>query len=223
MIRALLLAAGCARRFGGTQKLVAPVPGRASGGDVALVRLATEALLASSIDEVIVVVGRDAHLVRETIQGLPVRVVMNAAYETGLSSSLRTGVEAAMPLEPHVTGLLVALADQPITDPAIVDAVVAAFRKASDGGRANGSIVVPRYAGVRGHPVIFGRGLVGELMAVTGDRGGREVVERDPQRVHYVDFPFEPPLDVDTEQDLAALRGRLARGLRDAGDRVRDA
>jgi molybdenum cofactor cytidylyltransferase len=206
MIRALLLAAGQARRFTGTQKLLATVPGKK--GDLPLVRLAAETIVESRVDEVIVVLGRDAPAVRDALAGLPVRTIVNSAYASGMSASLRAGVATAID-DGRMTGLLVALGDQPILQVGVVDAVVATFWREADNERRDRSIVVPRYSGVRGHPVLFGRAVVPELLALTGDRGARDVVERDPRRVRYVDVMTPAPTDVDTEDDLGALREQL--------------
>jgi molybdenum cofactor cytidylyltransferase len=69
--------------------------------------------------------------------------------------------------------------------------------------------VAPRFRGNAGNPVLFSRALVPELLLVTGDRGARAVVERDPSRVEYVAFDRDAPLDVDTLDDLADLTGNL--------------
>jgi len=210
MIRALLLAAGEARRFSGMQKLLATVPG--PNGDLPLVRLAAETIVDSGVDELIVVLGRDAPAVRDALAGLPLRTIVNPAYASGMSSSLRAGVAAATE-DGQMTGLLVALGDQPIVHAGVVNAVVASFWREADNERRDQSIVVPRYSGVQGHPVVFGRVLVPELLALTGDRGARDVVERDPKRVQYVELITRAPMDVDTEDDLAELREQLvARG-----------
>lgn len=151
-----------------------------------------------------VVVGREAVRVRECLAELGLEFVVNEAYEHGMSTSLRTGVAAALARWPDTAGLLIALGDQPLTDDRILPRLIAAF-VSSTGAR----IVAPKYRGVRGNPVIFSRDVEGELAAITGDRGAREVIERDPARVHHVDFDTAPPVDVDTPGDLE----RLAREL----------
>jgi molybdenum cofactor cytidylyltransferase len=186
VIAGIVLAAGAARRFG-SQKLLAPV------GGVPLVRRTVEGLLEASLDEVIVVVGSDAVAVGEALVGLSVRTVTNAAYATGMSSSLRAGLASLLPA---TDAALVALADQPGVAH-VVNRLVERYHVDRP------AIVAPLYRGAqRGNPVLFDRSLFDELRAVAGDEGGRSVVARDPLRVALVEFAEEMPGDIDTPSDL---------------------
>lgn len=189
MVTALVLAAGASRRFG-SQKLVAPVHG------VPLVRASVERVLAARPGKTVVVVGHDAAAVRAALDGLPVTIVENPEPGAGLSSSLRCGV-AAVPAD--AAGAIVALGDQPIRRDEVIPALVDRF------GYGTAAIVAPRYCGTQGVPVLFARRVFPELERLTGDRGARSVVERDPSRVAYVDFDFPMPHDVDTPADLDIL------------------
>ena len=53
--------------------------------------------------------------------------------------------------------------------------------------------------------MLFDRTLTPELLALTGDRGARGVVEHDPARVSYVDIDRRAPRDVDTAGTSSAL------------------
>lgn len=206
MIAAVLLSAGRAQRFDGPQKLLAAVP--YEGGTVPLVRLSVLGLMEGGVQHILVVGGRDGALVRDCLAGLEVSFVLNEAFASGMSSSLRVGVQEAAQRWPESVGVLIALGDQPLVDSGIVAAllerVVARARTASEPW-----IVAPRFRGTAGNPVIFSRALLSELLLLTGDRGARGIVERDPSRVDYVDFDREAPLDVDTLDDLADLTGNL--------------
>ncbi|HEV8233664.1 MAG TPA: nucleotidyltransferase family protein [Gemmatimonadaceae bacterium] len=201
MITAVLLAAGSARRFDGSQKLLALVP--TSDGPAPLVRLSVSALLDAGLTHVVVVIGRDADGVRASLAGLDVRFVINEEYATGLSSSLRIGVSQATRVWPTDDALLIALGDQPLTGSGVLESIL---RTVAERGKR--SIVAPRFRGELGNPVLFPRAVVPELLEVSGDRGARGVVERDQSRVHYVDFESAMPPDVDTVSDLAVLTTR---------------
>lgn len=191
-VAGLLLAAGRARRFG-AQKLVASLNGRA------IVRQAAEGLL-RELSEVVVVVAPDDGGVRNALAGLPVRFVVNESAEEGMASSIRAGVVA---IRDRADGVAVALGDQPTLPVGAVAALRAAFAQRTDGV----TIVAPLYAGgrERGHPVLFGAALFDELAALSGDTGARGVVAREPGRVRWVAIDGEPPADVDTPADLAAM------------------
>jgi molybdenum cofactor cytidylyltransferase len=189
VIVGLLLAAGQSRRFG-AQKLVASYAGST------IVRVAAERLLASPVGRVIVVTGSDALAVRDALATLSVTFVHNQRFADGLSSSLIAGIGA---LGTDVDAVVVALGDQPGTDPEVVRTLIARYRSS---GRA---IVAPRYeGGVRGNPVLLDRRVFPELMALTGDVGARALIDGDPDRVELVAVPVTPPPDVDTPEDLRA-------------------
>ena len=207
MIVGILLAAGNARRFDGTQKLLAGVPNMNGERPVPLVRLAVLGLREAGLDHV-VVLGRDAEAVQACVADLGSSFVVNPAFATGMSSSLRVGAEYALEHLPKADGLLVALGDQPLAGSGIVEALIDHFRRAPEVGRRP-LVVAPRYRGEIGNPVLFDRALAPELLAVTGDRGARAVVERDPARVCYVDFDRPAPRDVDTPDDVSALSADL--------------
>jgi CTP:molybdopterin cytidylyltransferase MocA len=72
-----------------------------------------------------------------------------------------------------------------------------------------GLVVVPRYGGMPGNPVVLDRSvwsLVGELQ---GDRGFSQLFATHPELVSYVDVPGENR-DIDTREDLSWSRFRRA-------------
>lgn len=194
MIAGVVLAAGLSSRLG-RQKLLLPLE---KGG--ALIRLSVERVLAAGLDDVVVVLGRDAEAVGAALAGLAVRTVVNPRYADGQSTSLRAGLDA---LPPEAEAAVIALGDQPLPEPGLIDRLVAAFRES---GRP---IVVPRYRDGRGNPVLFAASVFDELRAVTGDQGGRAVVARDASRVAEVAVDAPMPADVDTWADYEALRDAI--------------
>jgi molybdenum cofactor cytidylyltransferase len=191
MIAAIVLAAGASTRMG-RQKLLLPL---AEGRP--LIRLSVERVLAGGLDDVVVVLGRDAEAMATALAGLPARTVVNPRFAEGQSTSLRAGLDA---LRPATEAVVVALGDQPLPDSGLVGDLIAAFR---EHGRP---IVVPRYRDGRGNPVLFAAAVFDELRAVSGDQGGRGVITRDPGRVSEVEVDASMPPDVDTWADYEGLR-----------------
>lgn len=194
MIAGVVLAAGLSSRLG-RQKLLLPLPeGRP------LVRLSVERVLAAGLDDVVVVLGRDAEAVGAALAGLAVRTVVNPRYAEGQSTSLGAGLSA---LPAGTEAAVITLGDQPLPDPGVIGRLAAAFRQSGQ------PIVVPRYRDGRGNPVLFAASVFDELRAVTGDQGGRAVVARDPSRVAEVAVDAPMPADVDTWADYRALRDAI--------------
>ncbi len=193
MIAAVVLAAGASSRYG-EHKLLLPVQ------EQPLIRRTVEQVLASRVEEVVVVLGREAEGVQRALEDLPVRCVVNPDYREGMSTSVRAGIEA---LGPEMEAALIVLGDQPSVGPAILDRLVESYHSAGK------PIVVPSYRGEVGNPVLFAASLFPEIRGIQGDQGAREVIARDPGRVAVVPFAFPAPRDVDTAEDYQALLRQL--------------
>jgi molybdenum cofactor cytidylyltransferase len=189
VIAALLLAAGAARRFG-SAKLLQELNGKP------IVRWSAEALRAGPVDTIIVVIPPENQELHRALDGLDARFVVNPRPDDGMGSSLACGVSS---LEPGTEAVLVALADEPMLGRDVLSRVVERYRA------GDVDIVAPKYRGIPGHPVLFGSAVFDELRVLTGDRGARAVVDRDPDRVATIELE-ERPIDVDTPADLARLR-----------------
>ena len=188
-IVALLLAAGSGSRMG-LDKLAVELDG------VSLRDRALAPLLGSSwVAEVLLVVRPGA------APDVPasVRVVENPEHASGMASSIRAGVAAS----PNATAWLIAFADMPSVAGSTVDAVAAAVARGERG------FVVPIHGGRRGHPVALAARYREELLGLTGDVGARAILRAHPDDVLRlaVDDPGIQE-DVDTVEDLDALRGR---------------
>jgi len=200
VIDGILLAAGLSRRFGRPKQLVE------WRGKPLIVHVA-ETALASQLREVVVVLGYAALEIRRALAPLAhhqrLRIVFNAEYEEGQASSIRRGVRA---LDPSAEAAMFLTCDQPLLTPALLDALIEAFV------RHRPLICYPVYEGGRGSPVIFAAELFPELMGLTGDVGGRVVIEKYRARVHEQRIPSAKPLmDVDTPEDLLALEDEVER------------
>jgi molybdenum cofactor cytidylyltransferase len=196
-VAAIILAAGAGERFaaagGRTTKALAPFAG------MPMVRRVAETAVASRARPIIVVTGSQADAVGASLDGLPVKLVHNAKFRDGLSTSLRAGVEA---LPAGVVGALVLLADMPAVDAALLDAMIARAEKAS-----SALAVVPERDGRRGNPALLKRALFGAVGQLTGDEGaGRLLRAASPGDVVTIeaqtDAIFE---DADTPSDLERI------------------
>ncbi len=184
-VAGIVLAAGTSSRFGPGNKLLA------SYGGQAMVRCVAEAALAAKLDPVIVVTGHDAANVEEALGGLDLVFAHNADYEAGQAGSLKTGI-AAVPST--CAGAMVLLGDMPEVSHAIINQLLDAFAGET-------SIVVPRHDGVRGNPVILGRGSFAELQDTRGDIGARGLLSGD--NVRMIDVGSDAVLrDFDTPGSL---------------------
>jgi molybdenum cofactor cytidylyltransferase len=167
-----------------------------------LLRRVVEAALASPVDEVVVVLGHGASELEQELPRDPrVRTIFNPDYATGQSSSLRAGINA---IASQAQAVVFLLGDQPLVSPQAIEAIVSAFRSHPS------AVVQPLYRGTPGNPVLFSQALFPELLQVTGDQGGREVLARHQAEVATVELNLEPLIDIDTAEDYSQLLRKLS-------------
>lgn len=194
-ISAIVLAAGAGSRFGGG-KLLAPYLGRT------LIGATLEGLREAPVDEIIVVVGKQAEELRDVCEPYGVHVVENPDWEEGMSTSVRAGIEAT---KPGMQAAIVLLADQPLVGSLAVARLVAAFEPGTE-------VAVATYDGAPRNPVLFSREAWPLLEEeLSGDEGARGFIRRHPELVTEVPCDdVADPADVDTVEDLNRLEERAA-------------
>lgn len=185
-VAGVLLAAGTSTRFGERNKLLA------DAGGAPVVRRAAEALLASGVESVVVVLGHEADRVREALAGLDAAFVENPDYRDGQATSVRAGVEA---VRGRADAAVFALGDMPFVDPGSVDALLSAYRAGA------GDALAAACGGERGNPVLFDARFFDDLADVSGDTGGRRILLSEGALVETGDPGVRR--DVDEPSDLS--------------------
>ena len=193
-IAALVLAAGTSSRMGADNKLLCQV-------DCLPMLLHTvNAATASRCVQTLVVSGHDAAAVEALLAPCPVSLVRNSDYAAGMSTSLRCGLRA---LRHDIDGVVILLADMPRILAVHIDRLIAAFDPARP------AIVAPQRDGRRGNPVLWPRRHFVEMLALSGDQGGRGLLERYRDEVVRVAIDDDAIFtDVDTPQALAQILGQ---------------
>jgi molybdenum cofactor cytidylyltransferase len=203
MVSGAILAAGYSTRMGMPKQSV--VIGKSS-----MLQMVTDVFLASKLEEVIVVVRPGLALkLREPLPSR-VKLVSNLEAEKGMSSSLRIALNALGGSD----AVLVGLGDMPAVLTSTIDSLVEAYRKSGK------RIVIPIYEGRRGNPVLFDRILFGDLEALSGDVGGKDVIRQNEDEVLEVTVTDVGVVtDVDDPAGLRAAEAILSeRSSREPGE-----
>jgi molybdenum cofactor cytidylyltransferase len=130
-----------------------------------------------------VVLGAHAEDIAKNIVLDPDEIVINDDWEKGQLSSIQAAIRslpgAGLPAtggiakdgaERGTDGLLLCLIDHPLISGDLVDVLIEQFYA------TRAKIVLPKYEGRRGHPVIFPSALYDELLRAPADKGARAVV-----------------------------------------------
>jgi len=145
-----------------------------------------------------VVLGAHTKEITEKIPLDASAIVLNPQWQQGQLSSIKEAVRSLK--EVQTDGIVLFLVDHPLVSAELVSELVRQFYAS---GRA---IVLPKFRGKRGHPVIFAARLYAELLAAPADQGARAVVWAHPDEV----------LEVPTNEEGAVLNLNDAETLRRA-------
>ncbi|UCD71635.1 MAG: nucleotidyltransferase family protein [Syntrophobacterales bacterium] len=176
MISAILLAAGASNRMGRPKLLL-------KWGRCTIIEKSVDTLLASKIDELIVVLGYQAQAILRSLGSRMLKAVINHQYRMGMSTSIRRGLGE---VNSKSEAILIALADKPFIETDLIDHLIEIYRQNPHG------IVLPSYRGTRGHPVILNSSRYQEEMGkLMGDVGCRSILKRHPEDILEVEVDSE--------------------------------
>ncbi|MFB4165496.1 NTP transferase domain-containing protein [Alteribacillus sp. JSM 102045] len=181
----VVLAAGFSTRMG-AQKLLFPAPKES------MLRMVVKTACNSKADGIVVVLNPHFPLLENELKDLDVKVVWNSEAASGMSTSLKKGIDN-LPKGIDAAGIL--LGDQPGMKEEVINDLISHYTK------ERVVISQPAYDGIPNHPVLFDKTLFKDLKKVSGDKGGRMVIEnnkKDRRLLHKKGFKLH---DIDTKQD----------------------
>lgn len=163
MIAGIILAAGESRRMG-RDKALLTFQGRT------FLETITHKLGAAGIENITVVLGYHAEIIRRSVSLPGARFAINHHYQQGQTSSLQLGLAAATADSPEA--VILCLVDHP----AISAQVILKLREHFESTRA--PVVLPTYKGEHGHPVVISRALFPELLALLPAEPANTVIRK---------------------------------------------
>ena len=167
MISAILLAAGQSKRMNGENKLAKEIQG------IPLIKLSVKNILASSINELIIVLGHQKEIIEKLIdKNEKIKFVFNKNFESGMASSIKTGLNN---LSEKTEAFFICLGDMPMVSHDIYDQLI----KSKD----SKEIIVPTYKEQQGNPVLFNKSMKEKIIVITGDIGAKKILELNKDKI----------------------------------------
>ena len=167
MISAILLTAGQSKRMNGENKLTKEIQG------TPLIKHSVKNILASAIDELIVVLGHQKETIEKLInKNEKIKFVFNKDFESGIASSIKTGLNN---LSEKTEAFFICLGDMPMVNPNIYNQLIKSINKRE--------IIVPTYKGQQGNPVLFAKSMKEKIINISGDVGAKKILELNKDKI----------------------------------------
>ena len=171
MISAILLAAGQSKRMDGENKLTKEIKG------IPLIKLSVKNILASSIDELIVILGYQKEIIEKIIdKNERIKFAFNVNFENGMASSIKTGLNN---LSEKTEAFFICLGDMPMVNSDIYNQLIQS--------KNNKEIIVPTYKGQQGNPILFSKSIKEKIMTIQGDVGAKKILELNKNKILNVE------------------------------------
>jgi molybdenum cofactor cytidylyltransferase len=183
----IILAAGSSSRMGQPKQLL-------EVDKISLLRKMVSTALACSSGNIYVVLGSNAEEHKTVIADLPIQIVLNEKWDTGMGSSLKKGLNFATSMSAGLVGAILLVCDQPLLESQHLKNIFQKYLETRKG------IVASRYGGTTGVPAFFSKEFFAELMKLQDQHGAKKVIERYPDQVETVDFPGGE-IDLDKIED----------------------
>jgi len=192
MIYGIILAAGEGKRMGKV-KLTLPL------GDKQLIEWVLRAVKLTPLDKYFLVVRPEDKDIIKIGKAWGTEIVLNPDFRKGMSTSIKKALLKINTREAE--GFFLILGDQPLITSKIINKLIKSFSPGKE------EIIVPYFKDKRGNPVLFDICWKDELMAVTGDVGGRVLIKAHPEKVKRVNISDETILfDIDREEDYEKMK-----------------
>ena len=190
MISAILLAAGQSKRMDGENKLTKEIQG------IPLIKHSVKNILASSVDELIIVLGYQKEIIEKLIdKNNKIKCVFNKDFESGMASSIKIGIDN---LSDKTEAFFICLGDMPMVNHDIYNQLI----KSKD----NKEIIVPTYKEQQGNPVLFDKSMKEKVLDIRGDVGAKKILELNKDKILNLEINDQSiTMGFNTQDDFSSL------------------
>ncbi|MDH4092932.1 MAG: nucleotidyltransferase family protein [Cyclobacteriaceae bacterium] len=183
----ILLAAGSSTRMGQSKQLL-------QINKEPLLLHSTRAALASGVKNVVVILGANEQAHRDVLTNLPITIITNHYWKSGMGSSIKTGMNNLLRLFPETAAVVIMVCDQPAITGNHLRMLIQKFED------TKGPIIASAYADTAGVPVLFARPFFSNILMLRDEHGAKKIIQQFSTKVNTVDFPGGLH-DLDTTED----------------------
>ena len=197
MVSVVLLAAGQSKRMGGKNKLTKEIEG------IPLIKHSVKNILASSIDELIIILGYQKEIIEKLIdKNKKIKFIFNKDFESGMASSIKTGLDN---LSEKTEAFFICLGDMPMVNQNIYNKMIKTKLNYNKKLKPNfkKEIFIPTYEKKNGNPVLFTKHMKEKIMQISGDDGAKELIEIYKSKALHIPVKNRGiTLDFDIQEDF---------------------
>jgi molybdenum cofactor cytidylyltransferase len=204
MLTTIVLAAGLSKRMGTQNKLRLPF------GEMTILQTTLQHIIEANLGEILVIVGHERELIESDLEQFKdkIKIVFNAHFESGMTSSIQAGVAYSgdnmmHPDKGGTEGYMICLSDMPLLQPIDYQRISHFYLEKKD---THYPIIQPVFKEQRGHPVIFHPIYKNEILNLKNTEGAKPIVQAHKENVHLIEMTNDAVLlDADTPEAYSAM------------------
>ncbi len=187
----IILAAGESKRLGKPKQLLK------FRGKTLLQRITEIAL--ETENKTVIVLGANADKILGEAGDLTVEIVINEDWRSGMSSSIKVGLEKLIETVAELESVILLLCDQPFVNKETISQLIETQIKTQT------QIVACKYENTIGVPALFRREMFDRLLSLKGESGAKNLILEISKNLATISAP-EAAFDIDTTEDFEALK-----------------
>lgn len=152
-------------------------------------------------DHIILVLGANHNEITSKIANKDIPIFINEEWQSGMASSIRSGLETLLKQFPDLDNCFISVCDQPYLTSDIFSQMLQLKENLQK------EIVVAKYADTMGVPALFSKKYFTTLMALEGEQGAKKIIQQNRDDVETFEFE-KGAIDIDTKVDYENLKSK---------------
>lgn len=184
----VILAAGESSRMG-TPKQLLPIFGKS------MLKYLIEEAFETKCVPVTVVLGAHKSKIVPELHNMPISIIDNANWATGMGSSIKMGLIGVYMVEKSIDAVIFMTSDMPFVNAEVINKMIQIADE-----HPEKSIVAAKYGGTVGIPALFKRAVFEQLLDIKPKAGAKSIIQANKKDT--ISFNFDlGSVDLDTKQD----------------------